>query len=150
MNEKTIFLWIGGRCLEWFKDDFIISDDIDLIQLDRVSQLLSSTYWGSERTTENIKKGINHSLTFSLYHIGKQIGFARVITDRAVFSWILDVVVAEGYRGNGLGKWLIECILEHPEIENTAFALATSDAQDFYKKFRFKENVCMTKPYLTK
>lgn len=131
--------------MEWIKGDFIISDDIELIHIDRVMQLLSSTYWASDRSKETIEKSLNNSLTFGLYHLREQIGFARVVTDKAVFSWILDVVVSEDYRGNGLGKWLIDCILEYPEIENTAFALATSDAQDFYKKFNFKNNICMTK-----
>ncbi|WP_456278786.1 GNAT family N-acetyltransferase [Bacillus sp. AK128] len=85
-----------------------------------------------------------------MYHNGKQVGFARIVTDKAVFSWILDVVVDDHYRGKGLGKWLMECIFDHPEIKFTAFALATSDAHDFYKKFDFKDNVCMTRPLLSK
>ncbi len=70
-----------------------------------------------------------------MYHNDKQIGFARVVTDKAVFSWLMDVVIDEEYRGNGLGRWLMECILQHPEIKFTRFALATTkDAHDFYKK----------------
>ncbi|MDG5472746.1 GNAT family N-acetyltransferase [Jeotgalibacillus sp. ET6] len=134
--------------MEWFKKDFKISDNVELINLQDVTQLLSTTYWASNRTKEIIEKSINNSLAFGLYHSGKQIGFARVVTDKAVFSWVLDVVIDDNYRGNGLGQWLMECIFEHPEIKFTAFALATSDAHDFYKKFDFKDNVCMTKPLL--
>ncbi|MGG3643161.1 GNAT family N-acetyltransferase [Bacillus gobiensis] len=131
--------------MNWTKDDFIVSDDTALINIDVVSQLLSKTYWASNRTKETITQSINNSITFGTYHKGKQIAFARVVTDKSVFSWILDVVVDESYRGNGLGQWLIQCILEHPEIKHTAFALATSDAHDFYKKFKFQENKCMTR-----
>jgi GNAT superfamily N-acetyltransferase len=136
--------------MEWFNEDFMVSDNIELINLEGVTHLLSKTYWASNRTKETIEKSINNSLSFGLYHSGKQIGFARVVTDKAVFSWILDVVIDDNYRGNGLGQWLMNCIFEHPEIRYTAFALATSDAHDFYKKFDFKDNKCMTKPLLTK
>lgn len=134
---------LGGISLEWFKDNFAISDEIENIDLDAVLQLLSNTYWASDRTKETIEKSINNSMAFSIYDNDKQIGFARVVTDKTVFSWILDVVIDENYRGRGLGKWLMACILEHPEIKHTSFALATLDAQEFYKKFMFKENTYM-------
>lgn len=136
--------------MDWNKEDFLVSDNIELINLEVVSKLLCTTYWAANRTIETIERSINNSLSFGLYHSGKQIGFARVVTDKAVFSWILDVVIDDYYRGNGLGKWLMECIFEHPEIKGTAFALATSDAHEFYKKFDFKDNNCMTKPLLSK
>ncbi|MCM3412702.1 GNAT family N-acetyltransferase [Metabacillus litoralis] len=135
--------------MEWFREHFMISDNEEMINLDDVKRLLSATYWASSRTKETIEKSINNSLSFGLYNGEKQIGFARVVTDKAVFSWILDVVVEDSYRGNGLGTWLMNCIFEHPEIKHTAFALATSDAHDFYKNFNFRNNNCMTKPLLT-
>jgi GNAT superfamily N-acetyltransferase len=135
--------------MEWHKDDFMVSDNIELINLDAVQKLLSTTYWALNRTIETIENSINNSLSFGLYHRGKQIGFARVVTDKAVFSWILDVVIDDKYRGKGLGKWLMECLFDHPEIKYTAFALATSDAHEFYSKFDFINNKCMTKPLLT-
>lgn len=131
--------------MKWIKDDFIISDDRSLIDLDAVLQLLSKTYWAFDRTIETIQKGVEHSISFGIYHHGQQIGFARVVTDKAVFSWLLDVVIAEIYRGNGLGQWLIQCILDHPDIKHTRVALATKDAHDFYKKFKFKESQCMSR-----
>ncbi|MCM3791293.1 GNAT family N-acetyltransferase [Domibacillus indicus] len=131
--------------MEWSKGEFMVSDEISLMNLDTVSYLLSSTYWAAKRTKETIETSIHNSISFGVYHNNKQIGFARVVTDKAVFSWVLDVVIDERYRKNGLGQWLMECILEHPEIKNTKFALATSDAHGFYKKFNFKENQCMTR-----
>ncbi|WP_226671122.1 GNAT family N-acetyltransferase [Metabacillus litoralis] len=135
--------------MDWENEDFMVSDNKDLINLESVAHMLSSTYWASNRTKATIEKSINHSLAFGLYHFDKQIGFARVVTDKTVFSWVLDVVINENYRGKGLGEWFMNCIIEHPEIKYTAFALATSDAHDFYKKFNFRNNKCMTKPLLT-
>jgi GNAT superfamily N-acetyltransferase len=131
--------------LKWTKDDFMISDDTLLINLDTVLQMLSKTYWASDRTKETVEKSIENSISIGIYHKDKQIGFARVVTDKAVFSWLLDVVIDDCYRRNGLGQWLMECILEHPEIKYTRFSLATKDAHDFYKKFNFKENECMAR-----
>ncbi|MBM7703750.1 GNAT family N-acetyltransferase [Metabacillus iocasae] len=136
--------------MEWYKEEFVVSDNKERLNIEDVSKLLSTTYWASNREVETIEKSINNSLSFGVYHNGIQVGFARVVTDKAVFSWILDVVINDNYRGKGLGKWLMECIFEHPEIKFTAFALATSDAHDFYKKFDFKDNACMTKPLLSK
>lgn len=129
--------------MEWSKGEFIVSDEISLMNLSTVSYLLSTTYWASKRTKETIENCIKNSISFGVYHNRKQIGFARVVTDKTVFSWVLDVVIDERYRKKGLGQWLMECILEHPEIKNTKFALATTDAHDFYEKFNFKENQCM-------
>ncbi|KPB06298.1 GNAT family N-acetyltransferase [Bacillus sp. CHD6a] len=132
--------------MEWFKTEFMISDDEKLIDIKVVTQLLSNTYWASNRTEQTIEKSIKNSLSFGLYESGKQIGFARVVTDKAVFSWIMDVVIDDSYRGKGLGQWLMNCIFEHLEIKDTAFALATTDAQNFYKKLGFQDNQCMTRP----
>lgn len=131
--------------LKWTKDEFIIDDDPSILDLDNIFDLLSKTYWASNRTKEMIEMSIVNSISFGLFHNDKQIGFARVITDKVVLSWILDVVVNEEYRGNGLGTWLMECILNHPELINTNFTLATSDSHNFYKKFSFNENKCMTR-----
>jgi N-acetylglutamate synthase-like GNAT family acetyltransferase len=131
--------------LQWTKGDFIISDEVALIDINTVSQLLVTTYWASTRTRETIENSIKNSISFGVYHNSNQIGFARVVSDKAVFSWVLDVVIEEKYRNKGIGKWLIECILAHPEIKNTKFALATLDAHDFYKQFNFKDNQCMTR-----
>ncbi|RSL35096.1 N-acetyltransferase [Salibacterium salarium] len=131
--------------MKWTKDDFMVSDENSLLDLDTVSQLLSTTYWASKRAKETIEKSIKNSISFGVYHNSKQIGFARVVTDKAVFSWVLDVVIDETYRKKGIGQWLMECILEHPEIKHTKFALATLDAHDFYKKFKFSDNQFMTR-----
>ncbi|MEA3319486.1 MAG: GNAT family N-acetyltransferase [Bacillota bacterium] len=108
--------------MEWLKNEFMISDNKELIDKYVVTQLLSNTYWATNRTMETIEKSIDNSLSFGMYISGRQIGFARVVTDKAVLSWIMDVVIDDNYRGKGLGQWLMNCIFEHPEIQYTAFA----------------------------
>jgi GNAT superfamily N-acetyltransferase len=134
--------------LEWNKAGFMISDDPQLIDRDAVFSLLSNTYWGENVKREIIEQGIDHSHCFGIYQDGNQIGFTRVITDKAVFSWILDVVIDENSRGNGLGKWLLDCILNHPDLKHTKFRLTTKDAHEFYRKFGFEEEEILMRPRL--
>ncbi|ADU28732.1 GNAT family N-acetyltransferase [Evansella cellulosilytica] len=129
--------------MRWVKEDFLISDDVSTIDLEIVVSLLSTTYWAAKRDRETIKKSIEGSVVFGLYHSNNQIGFARVVTDKATFSWVMDVVIDEAYRERKLGTWLMECILDHPHIKHTSFGLATKDAQSFYRKFNFYEEECM-------
>jgi GNAT superfamily N-acetyltransferase len=134
--------------MEWSKGYYSISNNKALIDMDIVYRLLSGTYWAANRTKETIEKSLENSIIFGVYDNKKQIGFARVLTDTVVFSWLLDVVIDEQYQSNGLGKWLLECIIEHPEIKDTKIGLETQDAHKFYEQFNFKISDCMrrTKP----
>ncbi|SHM47605.1 GNAT family N-acetyltransferase [Gracilibacillus kekensis] len=131
--------------MEVYKDEFLISDDRTLINIQTVYNLLSPTYWAKDRSIKTIEKSIENSYVFGVYHNNNQIGFGRIVSDQAVFSWILDVVINSNYQGKGIGTWLIECMIQHPDLINTKFALATKDAHDFYRKFNFKEKDCMIK-----
>ncbi len=126
--------------MEWHRDEFVISDDLSRVQVEVVADFLAKTFWGHRRPREVVEKLIQTSLCFSLFRRQEQIGFARVVTDYAVFSWLSDVVIKDGYRGRGLGEWLVECILEHPRIAGTQFVLQTTDAAGLYKKFGFQAN----------
>lgn len=126
--------------MEWHRDEFVISDDLSRVQVEVVADFLAKTFWGHRRPREVVEKLIQTSLCFSLFRRQEQIGFARVVTDYAVFSWLSDVVIKDGYRGRGLGEWLVECILEHPPIAGTQFVLQTTDAAGLYKKFGFQAN----------
>ncbi len=131
--------------MEWYKDQYLISDKKEIINIDTVYRLLTDTYWAENRTLDTIEESIHNSCVFGVYHQNNQIGFGRVITDQAVFSWVLDVVIDSSYQGKGIGTWLMECILAHPDLQDTKFALATKDAHDFYRRFAFTDNACMTK-----
>ena len=126
--------------MEWHRDEFVISDDLSRVQVEVVADLLAKTFWGHRRPREVVEKLIQTSICFSLFHQQWQIGFSRVVTDYAVFSWLSDLVLNEGYRGRGLGGWLIGCILEHPQISGTQFVLQTTYAAGLYKKFGFQAN----------
>jgi N-acetylglutamate synthase-like GNAT family acetyltransferase len=126
--------------VEWARDEFVISDDRSRVQVGVVADLLAKTLWGLRRPREVVEKLIQTSMCFSLFRHREQIGFARVVTDHAVFSWLSDVVIKDSYRGRGLGEWLVSCILEHPQISGTQFVLQTTDAAGLYKRFGFQAN----------
>lgn len=123
--------------MEWRHEAYLLTDERERLQLDTVTALLHSTYWAADRSPETIARSLDHSLNFSLLHDGQQIAFARVVTDRATVAYLCDVVIAEAHRGRGLGKWLLTCILEHPELRGCRIDLVTKDAQDFYRAFGF-------------
>lgn len=131
--------------LIWRKEEFEINDDKKKIDRDKVYEMLSRTYWADNRTMESISNSIKNSICFGVYYKEKQIGFARAITDKVFFSWIADVVIVESFRGSGLGKWLVQCILEHQDIKNTKQRLATKDAHGLYAQYGFKVDECMSR-----
>jgi GNAT superfamily N-acetyltransferase len=81
---------------------------------------------------------LQNSLCFGLYEGEKQVGFARVVTDYCLFAYLFDVFVDEKYRGKGLGKFLVETVMEHPELLNVNWTLRTTDAQGLYENFGFQ------------
>jgi GNAT superfamily N-acetyltransferase len=124
--------------MDWQKDRFTLSDDPTRLDLNAVVGLLQATYWAARRTRETIQKSLRHSLNFGLHDGARQIGFARVVTDYTTHSYLCDVVVAPEYRGHGLGTWIVECILDHPELQTTRMDVVTKDAQAFYAEFGFR------------
>lgn len=120
------------------KGDFSISTDKNKLDVDFIQAFLTRTYWAEGIPREVVIKSINGSLSFGLYHLGKQIGFARMITDAATFAYLADVFIIEEFRGKGLSKWLVEVILSHPELQGLRrIMLATKDAHGLYAQFGF-------------
>jgi N-acetylglutamate synthase-like GNAT family acetyltransferase len=123
---------------EYKQGRFFISTDRNKVHVNKVCEFLERSYWANNRNRETIVKSIEHSLCFSLFDGNEQIGFARVITDGATFSYLCDVYMDENYRGKKLGTWLLPCILEHPDVAGVRrFCLVTKDAHEFYKQFGF-------------
>ena len=123
---------------EYTRDNFTISTDRNKVDIDKVCEFLKRSYWANNRKRDTILKSISNSICFSLFDGNEQIGFARVITDGATFAYLCDVFIDEGYRGKQLGAWLIQSIVEHPDIAHVRrFCLVTKDAHDFYKPFGF-------------
>jgi GNAT superfamily N-acetyltransferase len=126
---------------EYRRGDYIISTDRSQLDLNVIHDYLSnSSYWAVGRKLETVKRAIENSLSFGLYEHDRQIGFARVVTDYATFAWLADVFVLEPYQGRGLGSWLVEVILAHPELQGfRRWALATKDAHEIYRRVGFSE-----------
>jgi len=120
---------------EWTRGEFAVSTDRARIDLDVVHGFLAESYWAKGIPREVVQRSIEHALCFGLYHAGRQIGFARVITDRATFAYLGDVFVLEAYRGRGLAAWLLEVIQTHPELQGLRrWVLLTRDAHALYLK----------------
>lgn len=125
--------------MEARRDRYLISTDPARLDLDAVCALLGRAYWAQGRSRETIAKSLQGSLCFGLYDGGRQIGLARVITDRATFAYLCDVFVDEAYRGQGLGGWLMEAVVGHPDLQGLRrFLLATRDAHGLYRRFGFE------------
>ena len=85
-------------------------------------------------------KAINGSLCFNLFEGDRQIGFARVVTDKATFAWICDVIIDPAHRGQGLGKWMVDCLVHHPKLQTRSQTLGTRDAHRLYTRFGFRRH----------
>lgn len=123
------------------KTDFEISTNRESLDLEYIATYLSEvSYWAKGRKKERILKAIDNSFCFGVYQEGKQIGFARVVTDFAVFAWILDVFIDPDYQGNGYGKALIEYITKHDELNSVSrWGLNTLDAHELYNQYGFQK-----------
>lgn len=123
----------------WSRAEFEISSDPARIDLHAVYEFLTNSYWAKGIPLETVQRSIANALCFGIYHEKRQIGFARVVTDRATFAYLADVFVLPSYRGRGLSKWLMECILSHPELQGLRrWMLATRDAHALYQQYGFK------------
>ena len=121
-------------------ENIIISTDRDRLDVQMIHQFLSErSYWGKGRSLETVRISIENSLCFGVYDAsGKQLGFARVATDYAVFGWLMDVFILEEYRGQGFGKLLIKAVTEHPALRNLRrIGLGTADAHGLYEQYGF-------------
>jgi len=124
---------------EWTRDEFRITTDPTQIDLDVVCALLAESYWAADRPMETIRRSLEGSIPFGLFHGAHQVGLARVVTDCATFAWLCDVVIAAEYRGCGLGKWLIAVVMAHPELATIRlWMLCTRDAHGLYEQSGFR------------
>jgi GNAT superfamily N-acetyltransferase len=133
--------FVAQMNLEWQRGEFSISTDRDRLNIPVIHKFLSEeSYWAQGRTMETVNRSIDNSLNFGLYNGQQQIGFARVVTDYATFAWLADVFVLNAYRRQGLGKWLVEVVLSHPQLQKfRRWVLSTKDAHEIYRQFGFIE-----------
>jgi N-acetylglutamate synthase-like GNAT family acetyltransferase len=120
-------------------DDLEISTDPERIDIDLVWRFLSTSYWAHGRSRETVERSIVNSIVFGAYTSGRQVAFARVITDQAVFGYLADVFVVPDLRGRGISKALMREILAHPTIARLRLIiLRTRDAHGLYDQFGFE------------
>ena len=128
-----------SQIIEIHRDHFTISTDPARLDIEAIADMLSRSYWAKGRTPEIIARYLQHSLTFGLYDGYHQIGLARVISDYTTFAWLCDVFIHEEYRGRGLGKWLMQTVHSHPDLQGLRrWLLATRDAHGLYAQYGWK------------
>jgi N-acetylglutamate synthase-like GNAT family acetyltransferase len=127
---------------DYFREKgFHISTDPNLVNFEAVYNYLHfESYWAAGIDAERLQIAIKNSFCFGVYKQNRQAGFARVVTDKATFAYICDVFILPEFRGSGLSKWLIQTIVNHPNLQGLRrWSLATADAQSLYSQFGFTQ-----------
>lgn len=124
---------------EYKKDQYTVSTDPARLNLAVIHGYLKRSYWSKNIPCEIVEKCVRNSFCFGVYDGDTQIGFARVVTDFAAIAYLADVFILETHQGKGLGKWLVECIVNHPKLRGLRkWVLVTKDAHGLYEKFGFR------------
>ena len=124
--------------LEVHQNGFTISTDPARLQLEVIVAALGDSYWANQRPQHLIERSLEHSLCFGVYHGVDQVGLARVVTDYTTFAYLCDVFILPSERGHGLGKWLMQTVMNHPELQGLRrWMLATRDAHGLYAQYGF-------------
>ena len=124
------------QLLEVHRDTFTISTDPACLDADAIAEMLARAYWAQGRPRERVERSLANSLVFGLYDGEKQIGLARVVSDYAIFAYVCDVFIHEDYRAQGLGKWLMQTVHSHPDLQGLRrWTLVTRDAHELYRQF---------------
>ena len=131
--EQTVFYEVR-------EGDFLVSCDSQSLDVDRIHAFLTRSYWAEGVTRETVVRSIENSIPFGVYRDGSQVGFARVISDRASYAYLADVYVEEAQRGKGLSKLLLRAVMAHPELQGLRrWILGTRDAHGLYRQVGFTE-----------
>lgn len=137
--RRSPHMRLNPATMEWRRDGYLISTDPARLDQEAIWRFLRTSYWSPDIAREVVERAIHNSLVFGLLAAGgEQAGFARVVTDKARFAWLADVFVLEQHRGKGLGVWLVETVLGHPELAGVRFVLGTADAHRLYERFGFR------------
>ena len=139
---------------EYTRGNFLISTNPRLLDFESIYTFIARSYWGAGRTKEIMERALRHSLCFGVYELNstkdgrirqskpikRQVGLTRVVTDQAIYAYLCDVYILEDCRGQGLGKWMLEVVLNCPELQGLRrWVLITSDAHGFYRQQGFSE-----------
>ncbi len=124
--------------MQWTENDYTVDTNPDRIDLDVVTRFLSTSYWANQRTRDTVEASWrNSTVQFGLFESGGgMIGGCRIVSDAAVFAWLGDVFVLPDYRGHGLGKFIVSCVVDHPAVKDIEqILLGTLDAHGLYEQF---------------
>lgn len=141
---------MNDRLVERRRDQLVLTTDRRRIDQPVVLAMLKRSHWGASVTTDNLARAIENSVCVSIFDGERQLAFARVVTDLATYAYLTDVIVADDARGQGLGTWMVEEILEHPDLQGLRrFSLLTRDAKTLYERFGFTTRMA-TSTYMEK
>lgn len=134
---------MNDRIVEDRRGDLVLSTDRARIDVDAMLSLLLTSHWGASMTRPMLERGIANSVCVGIYDAsGRQLAFARVVSDLATYAYLTDVIVAPDARGRGLGSWLVEAILAHPDLQGLRrIALWTRNARALYERFGFSTDL---------
>lgn len=123
---------------EWQRDGFTVSTERARLDLDTMHAFLNTSYWSKGIPRDVFERSIANAEPFGLYEGARQVGFARVVTDYATFGYLADVFVLEAWRGRGVSRFLMECVVAHPGLQGfRRWSLLTRDAHGLYARFGF-------------
>ena len=138
-SSTAVTSTFGDAPIDVHQGEYTVSTDRSRIDVSAVHAFLTRTYWSPGIPEETVRRAIAGSICFGVYHGDAQVGFARVITDRATFAYLSDVYVLESHRGRGLSKWMMSVIMAHPDLTGLRrFSLSTRDARGLYEQFGFQ------------
>jgi GNAT superfamily N-acetyltransferase len=140
----VLLLTVDMDHIQDHRGDFLVTTDPTRLDVAFIHAYLVRSYWAEGIPREVVERSIANSLCFGAFEREQQVGFARVITDYATFAYLADVFIIESHRGRSLSKFLMECIVNHPELQGLRrWILGTRDAHALYAKFGFTP---LTKP----
>ena len=129
---------MDDRPVEWHRGEYAVSTHRERLDPERILALLREEHWGGSLSRPVVERAVAHSVCFGLYHGTDLVGFGRVVTDLATYGYLTDVAMAPEHRGQGLGAWLVQCMLDHPELQGfRRLALVTRDAEQLYARAGF-------------
>jgi N-acetylglutamate synthase-like GNAT family acetyltransferase len=133
---------MNDRVVELRRGELQFSTDRTRLDLDEVLAMLLVSHWGGSMTRSLLERAVENSVCVGVYDGARQVAFSRAVTDLATYAYLTDVIVAEGMRGRGIGAWMVESIVSHPDLQGLRrFALWTRDAPDLYARFGFTKDL---------
>jgi GNAT superfamily N-acetyltransferase len=125
--------------MKWIREQYAVSDDQARLDMSMIHGFLTNCYWAKGISVEAVKRTVEHSISMGVYENDVQVGFGRAITDRTTFAYLADLFILQEHQGRGLASWLVECFLQHPELQGLRrWLLATVDAHGLYERSGFR------------